>query len=399
MKIAIYSGDIPSTTFVERLIDGIAKYYDVLIFGVQNTPKLYASANIKVHSTSRSLLKNLIKTKWHVFVLLFTNPNRLFIVLKELKKHKSIYAKWQAFTRLIPIVRFLPDIFHIQWAKDLESFVFLKEKLGVKLVLSLRGAHINYSPITIPKLAESYKTNFPKVDAFHAVSKAIAKEAQKYNAEALKIKVIHSPLPKQIFNSYRSFKKSKSRTIKICVVGRFHWIKGMRYLFDALNIIQQEGRTFECLCIGENNLTEEALYQVNQFNILNKVKLLGNLDQETLFQTMHTCDVLVLPSLKEGIANVVLEAMAIGLPVISTDCGGMNEVIIPNKTGWLVPVRNPEAIAQAIEQVHDTSEKKLQYITENAYQLVKKEFKAEDSILEFVALYGSVFSLDAKTVN
>ncbi|MFD2542036.1 glycosyltransferase family 4 protein [Lacinutrix gracilariae] len=390
VKIAIYSGAIPSTTFVERLIVGIAKHYDVLIFGVQNTPKLYASANIKVHSTSRSLFINLIKTKWHVFVLLFTNPKRLFIVIKEIQKHKSLYSKWHAFTRLIPIMRFLPDIIHVQWAKDVDRFMFLKEKLGVKLILSLRGAHINYSPIASPTLAESYKRNFPKVDAFHAVSKAIAIEAQKYNAEASKIKVIHSPITEQIFNLYKNVEKSKSKTIRICVVGRFHWIKGMRYLFDALRVLQQENKTFECICIGENCLPEEALFQINQLDLFQSITILGNLNQEVLFKTMQSCDVLVLPSLKEGIANVVLEAMAIGLPVIATHCGGMAEVVIPNETGWLVPTRNPKAIANAIMEVKETSEKEIQRITENAYQLVKKEFNGNESIKKFEALYQLV---------
>ena len=66
--------------------------------------------------------------------------------------------------------------------------------LGIKLVLSLRGAHINYSPIADLKLADMYRKNFPKVDAFHAVSKAIALEAQKYGAQKSNISVVYSGL-------------------------------------------------------------------------------------------------------------------------------------------------------------------------------------------------------------
>ena len=63
---------------------------------------------------------------------------------------------------------------------------------------------------------------------------------------------------------------------------------------------------------------------------------------------MRSFDVLLLPSLNEGIANVVLEAMAIGVPVISTDCGGMSEVVILDTTGWLLPVRDSKAIAKGL---------------------------------------------------
>ena len=392
LKIAIYSGAIPSTTFVEHLIEGIATNYDVFIFGVENKPKVYNSKNVKVYSTSKHFLKNIIKTKWHVFVLFFTNPKRLFLVLNELKKYKSLYSKWHTFTRLIPIVRHLPDIFHVQWAKDLERFMFLKEELNVKLVLSLRGAHINYSPIANLELAESYRNNFPRVDAFHAVSQAIGIEAQKYHAEASKIEVIHSPLPDHIFNRYKPFEKSTSKTIKICSVGRFHWIKGMRYLFDALYELKQQNIDFECVCIGSKRMSEETLFQVNQLGIKENIQLIDNLNQDELFEIMQGCDVLVLPSLKEGIANVVLEAMAIGLPVISSNCGGMPEVVIPNETGWLVPTRKPNEIAQAIIEVIKTPENELQRITQNAHDLVKREFNGKESIKQFETLYQKVMS-------
>lgn len=391
-KIAIYSGATPSTTFVERLIEGIATNHDVFVFGVENKPKTYTSKNIKVYSTSRRFFKNILKTKWHVFVLLFTNPKRLFLLLNELKKYKSLYSKWHTFTRFIPIMRHLPDIFHVQWAKDLERFMFLKEKLNVKLVLSLRGAHINYSPIANQDLAESYRSNFPKVDAFHAVSKAIGIEAQKYQADASKTKVIHSPLSDHIFKRYKPFQKSTSNTIRICSVGRFHWIKGMRYLFDALYELKQKDINFECVCIGSKTMSEETLFQVDELGLMKNIQLIDNLNQDELFKVMQSCDVLVLPSLKEGIANVVLEAMAIGLPVIASNCGGMPEVVILNETGWLVPTRKSNEIAQAIAEVIKTPENELQRITQNAHDLVKREFNGKESIKQFETLYQKVMS-------
>ena len=69
---------------------------------------------------------------------------------------------------------------------------------------------------------------------------------------------------------------------------------------------------------------------------------------------MQDFDLLILPSLNEGIANVVLEAMALGIPVISADCGGMSEVVLPNETGWLVPVRDSEAMGEAIIEFTQT---------------------------------------------
>ena len=68
----------------------------------------------------------------------------------------------------------------------------------------------------------------------------------------------------------------------------------------------------------------------------------------------------------------------------------MAEVIFPNETGWLVPVRDAEALANAVQEIIKTSEVELQRITLNAHQFVKSHFNAEDSIARFLELYGSV---------
>ena len=70
--------------------------------------------------------------------------------------------------------------------------------------------------------------------------------------------------------------------------------------------------------------------------------------EETISQLSNS-DLLLLPSIEEGISNAVLEAMILGVPVISTNCGGMVEVITNNKNGFIVPVRDPDSIAETIQ--------------------------------------------------
>ncbi|MFL2983043.1 MAG: glycosyltransferase [Candidatus Neomarinimicrobiota bacterium] len=62
-------------------------------------------------------------------------------------------------------------------------------------------------------------------------------------------------------------------------------------------------------------------------------------------------DCLILPSVEEGIANVVLEAMALGTPVISSNCGGMNEIIRNKENGYLFQKRNPKYLSKVMEDV------------------------------------------------
>lgn len=390
MKIAIYSGSIPSTTFIENLIKGIGETRQIFLFGTQDKPVNYSNSNIKVYGHSKSKLLSFTINLWRLLLLTLLYPKRLKILKQEVLKHKGNYAKYNWLTKILPVLLHLPDMFHIQWAKDLESWYFLKEHLNVKLVVSLRGAHINYSPLADVALAKSYRTHFPKVDAFHAVSEAIAKEAQKYNAPKENIKVIHSLVPQTTLEQFSLHKKKGTDVLRLVSVGRFHWKKGYRYALDAVSLLKAKGLNVNYTIVASNAISEDLLFHIHQLGLRDEVTILKGQTQLQLFETMTSYDALVLPSLEEGIANVVLEAMAIGLPVISTDCGGMAEVVVPNETGWLVPVRDVEALVDAIQDLMKTSEKDLQRISIKAHQFVKTHFDAEDSIKQFLELYGSV---------
>ncbi|RED48361.1 glycosyltransferase family 4 protein [Seonamhaeicola aphaedonensis] len=390
MKIAIYSGSIPSTTFIENLIKGVASEHEVLLFGKQTAHVKYDSPNIKIYGTPKNKFANVIMTLFRVLKLMVLYPKRFVLLWKELKIYEGEYKRWNILSRLVPVILNKPDVFHIQWAKDIKQWVFLKDKFGVKLVLSLRGAHINYSPIADEELANTYKQLFPKVDRFHAVSQAIALEAQKYHADKDKIELIHSPIAKPTFDAFRVFEKNNSDGFHIVSVGRFHWKKGYKYAIDAVKLLKEQGVQIHYTIIASNVVSEAVLFQIHQLGLENEITIMKGLPQEILFKKMQSFDAVILPSLEEGIANVVLEAMALGVPVISTDCGGMAEVVIPNKTGWLVPVRNPEALVQAVIELSQTSESELQNITKQAHEFVKLHFNAEDSIKQFLELYREI---------
>lgn len=389
-NIAIYSGNIPSTTFIENLIKGISAKYEVLLFGKRVSKQEYTTKNIKYYPIYSNFLKNLVITKWRTLLIILKYPKRFKILYNQVKPIKGVYNKYNWWVRYVPVLLNLPDIFHIQWAKDVEKWFFLKEELGCKLVLSLRGAHINYSPIANPILAEAYKKYFPKIDAFHAVSDAIGIEAQKYGAEATKISVIHSLISQITFDLFKLPKEKINNKLDLISVGRHHWKKGYNVALDACKLLKEQQISFSYIIVAAGIVSEELLFQRNQLDLENEVIFLNSMKQAALFELMQKSDVLLLPSLEEGIANVVLEAMALGVPVISTDCGGMAEVIKQGETGWLVPVRNPQAIANALVKVLNTSLEKHQEITSNAHAFVKEQFNAEKVIEQFNDLYEEV---------
>lgn len=390
IKIAIFSGTIPSSTFVEHLINGIAKEHEVLLFGVVNKTTSYTNSNIKIYRTPSSHITNSIFTFYRSVKLLLIKPNTFFTIYKQAMSYPTVYEKWIWFSKFIPIALYKPDILHFQWARDLDFYAFFKTQLNMRIVVSLRGAHVNYTPIIEPRIASLYKQIFPKVDAFHAVSRAMSMEAQKYGAASDKIRVIHSPIQSQLLNRYTSFKKNNSSIFKILIVGRFHWIKGMKYTLDACKLLSDANFNFQLRIISTHGINEEALFQISQLGLKENVKIENQLDQNALFEVMMSSDALLLTSLAEGIANVVLEAMALGLPVVSTNCGGMSEVVKHKETGWLVPIRDSKAISEGIMDIANTSEQELQHITLNAHNLVKHEFNETSIIQQFKNIYQEV---------
>ena len=280
-----------------------------------------------------------------------------------------------------------PAIFHLQWAKSIEDWIWVKQ-FGIKMVLSLRGAHINYTPISNPEYATVYKKQFPLVDGFHAVSKAIAHETLKYNATPEKIKVVYSGFNLDNLQFINKVKPTSS-PLKIVSVGRSHWKKGYQYALDACCILEQEKFDFQYTIIGVNN-DEELLFQRDQFGLEKHVLFKNNLPLQVVFHEIQTADVLLLPSVEEGIANVVLEAMALGTLVISTNCGGMEEVVEDEKNGFIVPVRNPEAIAQKLKKVASLSKEEYQLICNEARNKIAYQHSNQKMIEGMKALYHSV---------
>lgn len=390
LKIAIYSGQIPSTTFIESLIKAVGEHHKVLLFGFQSEAIKYPNKNIKTHKTPNNNWSKLAYNIWRSLQLGLRRPTDLMALYKEVITYKTTYSKWQHYSKLLPMVLHQPDILHIQWAKSLEDVMVLKTVFNIPIVLSLRGSHLNYSPIVSQALAASYRKNFPQVDGFHAVSKAIGRQAEKYGADARNCHVIYSMIPQLFLKAYQPLKAKTGNPIRIISVGRPHWVKGYTYAIQAMAILKNQGYDIEYQIIGIDKPDEELLFLISEFGLEHNVKLQPKMPQTALLAIMKTQSLMLLSSLEEGIANVVLEAMAIGLPVVSTDCGGMNEVVIHGKTGSLVPVRDAKAMAKAIIDLQYMPKQQLQSQTENAHALIKSKFNQDQNVVQFLELYQSV---------
>ncbi len=386
MKVAIYSGSLPSTTFIERLIEKLAQNeVAVLLHGAKSGNVRYSTKKIKVVGYSGNLSRIRLASKYYL-LFLASEPAKLKL-LKEIHRQSrssQSFLKW--FVRVAPIVWHRPDVFHLQWAKGVEEWLFLRE-FGIKFVVSLRGAHINYSPLADESLADTYRRSFPEVDAFHGVSSAICEEAGKYGAEASKCRVVYSGLDLSEF-PYRNEKSLDRKKLKIVSVGRAHWKKGYNFALDAMKILRERGVDFDYTIIGGKD--EELIFQRADLGLEDSVALEENVPFAVVKATISEADALLLPSVEEGIPNVVLEAMALGTLAISTDCGGIAEVIEDGVNGFTVPVRCPQAMADKIAALLDRSDEELNSIRARARATIERQHNHQKMVDDMIALYESL---------
>lgn len=140
-------------------------------------------------------------------------------------------------------------------------------------------------------------------------------------------------------------------------VGRHVEQKGYGDLIEAYRLLNERGLNFEAVIVGKGPLFEEHRLRIETYGLSAKVHLKNNMPRAELRELYRRSCAFVLPCVvaanqdRDGIPNVILEAIAMGLPVVSTTVSGVPEAVIDGKTGKLVAPHDAAALAEAIEAV------------------------------------------------
>jgi glycosyltransferase involved in cell wall biosynthesis len=172
--------------------------------------------------------------------------------------------------------------------------------------------------------------------------------------------------------------------VVVALIGRLHPQKGHDYLLQAASRLKDSYPLCKYLFIGEGEWRSELESLVRKLSLQDKVVFLGF--REDVPELLQTVDILAMPSRMEGLPFVLLEAMATGLPVVASDLECLREVISHGENGFLVPVGDSVALANAIEHVLQNKHLRKE-IGRKARETVVQRFNLQTMLDETERLY------------
>ena len=195
---------------------------------------------------------------------------------------------------------------------------------------------------------------YPRANLIISPSRKIAKDIISQTGLGSKVLVIHNPVDISAISEHAKeeidhkwYRKKESIVI---AVGRLGNEKGFDYLIKAIALLAGEGIQCKLIILGDGKEKENLLRLVEKLGLNDRVSFEGF--QENPYKYLARSTVFVLSSLYEGFPNVLLEAMALGIPSVATRCPtGPDEIITEGVDGILVPPADEKAIADAIKKL------------------------------------------------
>lgn len=326
----------------------------------------------------------LIKAMLH----LIFNPAISFPLLGIIvKKHR-----WNAkkillqFSHYYPIARLKPDVVHFEFGTLAQRFSDIKQYINCKISTSFRGYDINYVGLDAP---DYYNEVWRRFDGFHFLGEDLKRRAVSRGYHPGKVEALIPPgVDVSLFNN--DVKRAFTDKIVILSVGRLTWKKGYEYGLKAVALLKQAGVDFEYRIAGDGDYKQAILFAIAELGLHQEVKLLGSLTTQQLKKEYEGAHVLLHPAVSEGFCNAVLEAQAMGLPVVTTNADGLGENVADGITGFVVRIYDAVTLAEKLKWCADNREAiiKMGDVGKNR---VQQHFTIQQQMEDFEAFYRKVY--------
>lgn len=375
--LVLHSSIAYSETFFDTQINALKKSGAEIIVFVKYQSYLPHSS----HKYVRGLplfLPRLNQLFYFFFVLLrlcgkgFVQAFRLFKL--ERKAGCSITDACKSILINAHILSFKLDYLHFGFATTALKREFVAKAIGARMTVSGWGYDIGVYPLLYPKI---YYKLWALVDKFHFGSHELSEKAIHTGLKREEaFYVIHHAIDCEKF-LFKAEPGKFHRNLKITSIGRLHWKKGHEYSLMAIKMLIENGIALHLTIIGEGESRDEVLYTIHDLGLTPYVTLTGSLSHKETISILSNSDIYLQSSVQEGFGVAVLEAQAAGLMVVACDAEGIKENIDHGKSGWIVPKRNPEAIAKQIVKIIEMPIQARKEIAVYSRKRVEEKFNLE----------------------
>ena len=339
LKICLIAPDYPSKIGGVEIVNwNLSKEFGnqgnevhiITLCNVHNI-KINIPENISIHHFSIYRLQN----KWRLF-------SNFFFILEAI-----IYI---VRTSLL-LISIKPDIIQAQGPIEAIPALLVKLLKNIPYVLTIHGnlAHPDANPGPgMPRIIRKYWAHLPHIKyADRIVTLTQECKIAIYEVLHRNADIIHNGVDLDIFTSKSGY-IMQTYEPKILCVARFDVIKGLEYAIRAMDEVCIKYPRAKLIIIGDGEQYETLHTLISRGNLSYNVLLLGSRPNEEIPKYMQSSHLFLLTSLSEGFALTLLEAMACGLPIISTPVGIAPEIINSWNNGRLIPFMDPDAISSTL---------------------------------------------------
>jgi glycosyltransferase involved in cell wall biosynthesis len=258
---------------------------------------------------------------------------------------------YQALALAVQVRRKRLDHLHAPFASDACTIARLAARFaGVPYSFTARAKDIFHDSVRPDDLREKLRdaAGVITISEFH-----LDYLRRTYGPLAAHVQRVYNGLDLEEFR----YLSPQDRPPVILAVGRLVEKKGFADLLEACALLARQGRSFRCRIIGAGTLRPNLQEQIDRLGLQGRAKLVGPLPQGEVIDEMQRAAVLAMPCVvgadgdRDGLPNVIQEALALGTPVVTTDVTGIPEVVRDGDTGLQVPQRDPAALARAIDRL------------------------------------------------
>jgi glycosyltransferase involved in cell wall biosynthesis len=364
-RVSYIIGTYPTltTTFIDREIEAlIERGVDVTVISVRRPDDGLLSASQRalqrrVRYLTPARLRDVIRAQ---AIFLRRKPATYLGALAELVRlSPGLHARYRT------LVHFLVGVYTADRLADRPSVHIHAHFLDRAATLALVAARLLGTTYSVTAHAGADIYRGPLLLAEKLENAKVAVTCTRYNADHLarelgrvvaeKIVVVHHGIDVSQYATTSS--PSEEQLPLLLSVGQLTERKGLPYLIEACRLLADRGYAFECLVVGAGPQRGELASAIERLGLASRVRLCGALGHSHVIELYHRATVFALPAVvagdgdRDGIPNVILEAMASGVPVVSTSVSAIPEVVRDGETGLLVPPRDSPALSQAIAEL------------------------------------------------